>query len=516
MKKNIKVNVAGMLFNIDEDAYEQLENYLNRLERHFSRTNGSKEIIEDIERGIADMMSNRVNATKTTINLDDIQEIIKAMGEPGEIDDEEETTYTHSSAGRTSAARRLYRDSDMKVIAGVCSGISKYLNVDVAWIRILFVVLLFISGTGLLIYLVLWIAVPEAITTAQKLEMQGEPINIDNIERKIKEEVNNLGDQINKIKKEHFTKKKSETHAPRNNQPSVLVSMISALVKVILVFFGLFFGILALIIIGFTIPAFVTAGGSLFFILGDLVYFSIPEILRSITVNNSEYHLVFLPLIAIIFIPLISLILGSLGYLFGFRTEAKGINKALGILWLVAVIFSAVSFFQIKNHFEHNTSVKSQVDLNLNDSTKTLHLRISPSVTNLPDLDDDYATIYDEFDGDFMVIKTDSIYYAAPTFHSYFTNDSTFRIEIIKKSHGEKPSIASKNIRNIEYEIVTKDSLVYLPPLFSYPSQDRFRNQQVEIRLFVPKNKSIIIEENPELTSQLYKEIERELGYSIP
>ncbi|MBN2746229.1 MAG: PspC domain-containing protein [Bacteroidales bacterium] len=516
MKKNIKVNVAGMLFNIDEDAYEMLENYLNRLDRHFSRTNGSKEIIEDIERGIADMMSNRVNSTKTTINLDDIQEIIKAMGEPGEIDDEEENNYSHSTSSRINAPRRLYRDSDMKVIAGVCSGISKYLNVDVAWIRILFVVLLFISGTGLLIYLVLWIAVPEAITTAQKLEMQGEPINIDNIEKKIKEEVNNLGDQITKIKKEHFTKKKSETNTPRRNQPSVLGSMIAALVKVVLVFFGLFFGILALIVIGFTIPAFVTAGGSLFFILGDLVYFSIPEVLRSITVNNSEYHMVFLPLIAIIFIPLISLILGSLGYLFGFRSEAKGINKALGILWIVAVVFSVVSFFQIKNHFEHDTVVKNQITLNVNDSTKTLYLRIAPSLMNLPDLDDDFATIYDEFDGDFMVIKTDSTYYAAPKFRSYFTSDSNFRIETVMKSHGEKPSIASKNVRNIDYKIVTKDSVIYFSPLFSFPSQDRFRNQQVEIRLYVPKNKSIIIEENPELTSQLYKEIERELGYSIP
>ena len=143
MKKNIKVNVSGMLFNLDEDAYQVLENYLNKLERHFRNKEGSKEIIEDIERGIADMMSEKLGESKTIITIEDINEIIQQMGDPLEIDDEEDTKQQNqeSYSYNHNHQKRLYRDTEDKVLAGVCSGISYYTNIDVAWVRILFIIL---------------------------------------------------------------------------------------------------------------------------------------------------------------------------------------------------------------------------------------------------------------------------------------------------------------------------------------------------------------------------------------
>lgn len=516
MKKNIKVNVSGMLFNLDEDAYQVLETYLNRLERHFSNTDGSKEIIEDIERGIADMMNSKLINGKTIINIEDITIIIKAMGEPGEIDDESDTkkeNYNFSSS--TTNQKRLYRDSDDKVIAGVCSGISHYLNIDVAWIRILFVVLFFISGTGLLVYLVLWIAVPEAISTAQKLEMRGEPMNIDNIEKKIKEEFNNIGDQLNNLKNKHFTKKKSDYTRPIRDLSSAIIRLIVGIAKVFIIVVGVGLTIAAVALLTMLLPAFLSGSGEIFHVYHNLVYFSIPDAIESITISNSDYNLILYSIVAVTVIPLLSIILAGLGYLFGFRNEAKGINKAFGVIWFVGLILLVISIIRTADDFEQKETVVNEIELNLPTSQQNLYLKINPNLTSYSNnyIDDDLEKVYDAFDNEFLIFRKDSLYYSVPEMETFSTDDSIFSVKVVRYSHGDKRSIAKLNALNIEFPINIKDSIIEIPPLFNFPENDCWRNQKVKIRIYIPKDKAFILLENKEIKAGLFKEIERELHY---
>jgi phage shock protein PspC (stress-responsive transcriptional regulator) len=192
MKKTISINLNGMLFNIDDDAYDRLEEYMKRIEAHFSGQNESNEIMNDIEARIAELLNERLGGTNKVVSLSDIEEIIKTMGNPDEFDEAEQKDQKKQHYQYIHRPRRLYRDPDNRVIGGVCGGMGAYMNVDPVIFRIIFVIIFFGFGVGLLIYLVLWIVIPEAKTTAQKLEMRGDPVNVSNIGSFFREEFENV------------------------------------------------------------------------------------------------------------------------------------------------------------------------------------------------------------------------------------------------------------------------------------------------------------------------------------
>jgi len=130
------------------------------------------------------------------INLSDIEEIIKIMGNPSDFG-AENNSEAKQNYNNEKAYKRIYRDPDNRVIGGVCSGLGVYFNFDPIILRILFVVALLGFGTGFLVYIILWIVLPEAKTYAQKLEMRGKPVNVSNIGKKVKEEFNNVKNNIN-------------------------------------------------------------------------------------------------------------------------------------------------------------------------------------------------------------------------------------------------------------------------------------------------------------------------------
>lgn len=188
MKKTLTVNLANQVFHIDEDAYLQLKGYLDKIESHFSNSEERKDILSDIETRLAELFGEKITPDKQVINLADVQQITAIMGDPAEIggNTESETgTYTASSGSRP---KRLYRDPDNRVLGGVCGGFGIYTALDPIIIRIIFLAAFFGFGVGFLIYIILWIVVPEAITTAQKLEMRGDPVNATNIGKFMQDE----------------------------------------------------------------------------------------------------------------------------------------------------------------------------------------------------------------------------------------------------------------------------------------------------------------------------------------
>ncbi len=186
MKKTITINLGGMVFHIDEDAYRLLEQYLRSVEVHYSGDPSAPEILEDIETRMAELFSEKTGTRKEVIILADAEEVIRIMGHPENFI-EEDPAPSHQQAGR-SRYRRIYRDPDNNILGGVCSGLGAYFNIDPLLFRLVFIGITLLGGAGILLYLILWIIVPEAKTTAQKLEMRGEPVNVSNIGKKVKED----------------------------------------------------------------------------------------------------------------------------------------------------------------------------------------------------------------------------------------------------------------------------------------------------------------------------------------
>lgn len=187
MKKTFTVNLGNMVFSIDDDAYLVLKDYLDSIEEYFSADRDKEDIMNDIEGRISEIFSSLTNPGKQVINIKDIDHVISIMGDPREIGGNEKKSQAGYKSEYVTRPRRLYRDPDDRVIGGVCGGLGAYFDIDPLIIRIIFIILFFVFF-GLIIYLVLWIAVPEARSTAQKIEMRGDPVNVSNIGKFVKDE----------------------------------------------------------------------------------------------------------------------------------------------------------------------------------------------------------------------------------------------------------------------------------------------------------------------------------------
>jgi phage shock protein PspC (stress-responsive transcriptional regulator) len=195
MKLTLSINLGGYSFNIDDDAYDELRGYLRNLENHFRAEESSSEILSDIETRMAEIFRSKLTGYKQVITLADVSEAISILGKPEDIGDS-----TSTSAGEkfsTPGYHRIYRDPDKRIIGGVCAGMGAYWEMEPWILRGIFFILTIAGGLGLLVYLILWVVLPEARTTAQKIEMKGEPVNIQNIKDSVKKEVETVRKKMN-------------------------------------------------------------------------------------------------------------------------------------------------------------------------------------------------------------------------------------------------------------------------------------------------------------------------------
>ena len=186
MKITVSINLGGYSFNIDEDAYAELKRYLKNLEMHFATEQSASEILSDIEARMAELFCPRLSQYKQVITIEDVNYAISVLGTPEDISDNETASAKEKFA--RPGYNRMYRDPDNRVIGGVCSGMGAYWHLEPWLVRIIFFILAMMGGLGVLVYLVLYIVLPEAKTTAQKIEMKGDPVNIHNIKDSVKRE----------------------------------------------------------------------------------------------------------------------------------------------------------------------------------------------------------------------------------------------------------------------------------------------------------------------------------------
>lgn len=196
MKKTLTVNLGGVVFNIDDDAYTLLDSYLNNLRLHFREEAGVDEIMDDIEHRISELFSARLADGLQVVSISIVEEVIARMGKPEEIDNGEDETDSEgrhdgiaqevSQGGKS--CKRLFRNPDGRVLGGVIGGFAAYLGWDATWTRLGFVLVTLVAFKVLIpAYIVCWIVIPEARTVAEKLNMRGEAVTVENIGRTVTE-----------------------------------------------------------------------------------------------------------------------------------------------------------------------------------------------------------------------------------------------------------------------------------------------------------------------------------------
>lgn len=212
MKKTLTVNLGGTVYHIDEDAYILLDNYLNNLKYHFRHETDAEEIVRDMETRIAELFSEYISHGQQVISIENVEEVIKRMGKPEEINSENETvgdedkTYKNSSYDET-VKRRLFRNPDDKILGGVASGLAAYFGWDAAWLRIILLVCgIFLHGF-ILAYIIAWIIIPVARTATEKLQMRGEPVNMENIGKTVTDGFEKMNDYVHSGKPRTFIEK---------------------------------------------------------------------------------------------------------------------------------------------------------------------------------------------------------------------------------------------------------------------------------------------------------------------
>lgn len=333
MKKTLTINLNGIVFHIDEDAYEKLHNYLDAINRQFSNKEEGKEIISDIEARIAELFKEKLKAHRQIVSIEDVNEVIQILGMPEDFSDHDPVDEKKQSNKYERSEKRLYRDPDDRVLGGVCSGLAAYFNIDMVIIRILMIFALF-SGFGFMLYIILWIAIPVARTTAQKLEMRGERVNISNIEKTIKDEFGEI--------KENFRRfRYSDKYNESRDGLSKLVHVIGIVVVTFVKMMAVLFGVILILI-----------GVALLFGISSPIIFGHPFI-HSLSVNSflqlftdtatiNTFHTC---LIVLILIPLLFIIWSLLRFLTGIKVN-RMTNKIMGftgfIIWVVFLVISTL------------------------------------------------------------------------------------------------------------------------------------------------------------------------------
>ena len=206
MKEVVSVAIGNKSFTLETDAYALLKDYLEAFRTRSSAGIQSEETMSDIEERIAEILSSKTSSVKNVVNLYMIEEIIARLGMPdgtaytrgGQTQQNNQNYANQAYANppyQDAPQRKFYRDIDSRSIGGVCTGLGYYMNFDPTILKVIFVVLFLIGGGGLLIYIILWIVAPAAVTPVQKCEMRGWPLTAENIEKFTTRKQNGYGNQ---------------------------------------------------------------------------------------------------------------------------------------------------------------------------------------------------------------------------------------------------------------------------------------------------------------------------------
>ena len=508
MNKTININLGGFFFHIDESAFQKLRRYLDAISKSLSDDpQGKNEIIADIEARISELLSEKITDARQVVNESDIDDVITIMGQPEDYTEAEEpyndANYSHKR--NNSKGKKLFRDGDDKFLGGVAAGIAHYFDIDMIWIRLAFLFTTLAGfGIGVLAYIILWILLPEAKTTAEKLQMEGEAVNIDNIEKKIREEFSNVSETVkhaanqasDKLKDganmasekfkstANYFSEKMKNPSKKNNGLQDFLDTLGKIIMAIFKVVGKFIGVILIIFSAFGL-IFSIFGA---FSVGSLEFLNIdgqflpPFFFGSVFPKWLLTTFLFLAFV----IPFLIL------FILGLRILSKSVQKLhkttsltlLG-LWLIAAFglgFAGIEF--ATTHAIDGISIsKNNLELVAND-TLTLKLWNDDTIFHKNNLNSHrkYREQTIEEVAGKMKVYSNNI---AIDVEMSATDSSYFTIQ--KTSTGRNRMAAKKNSKAIQYNFKQLDNTLTLDAFYISDYQNLFKDEEIKVTVYLAK-----------------------------
>lgn len=482
MNQTLTVNISGIVFHIEVDAYDTLKNYLNKIKSYFNNSEEREEIMLDIESRIAELFSGMMSEKNQVITASDVENVINVMGKPEQyITEDEEQSQSFSNETYVKSDKKLFRNPDDRILGGVCSGLGAYIGLDTVWVRLFFVAAFFL-GFGLLTYIILWIVMPEAKTASDKLKMKGEPINIQNIGKKFEEEANKVSNNLKNVDTNKFTKKAG----------SVLENIVGALATIFTGIFNIVGKILgvAFLIVG-TFMMVVLLGmlfGSktIFSISSDGMFsFESQEFFNLIFVSQDQYYLAILGVLLVIGIPILTLIYLAIKLLFKIKMHYS-VGLTMSILFVIGMSICALVGIKMGTELSSDEEIVKTHHIGATQHT----LMIKSPNELLPGkgiLEDKVTSIS---------IDEETLYMSDVRLEIEKSKTDSMILELKLSSNGSTSKEAIKNTRMINYNYQLTDSALVFDNYFSTLKENKIRGQQVELTLYIPLYQVVYLDES--------------------
>ena len=328
-----KVSIGGYAFTLEKAASEEVGKYLKNLEAHYLGKPGGKEIMEGIEERMAELLLERCGRNGVA-TMADIQSLIGILGRPERI----EADDPEPEQAQARPQKKLYRDLENKRIAGVCAGLGNYFNFDVVAMRIIFCVItlaLFFTGadegvwslSGFAASAILWLAMPAARTAQERWAMKGDAGTLDDIQRNIRNGVEEMGDAARRGMDEV-----RDTVRGHGNELGKIILLVIGIILLL----GGVSGLASVSVIGLKGPTLFSAPLDRFL---DELSVDVPIFYDMV---NTPWIMV-LAVLAVV-LPLIGLIYGGIQMIFGFKPPKWRPGLVIFVLWLVVLVVLAVLF----------------------------------------------------------------------------------------------------------------------------------------------------------------------------
>jgi phage shock protein PspC (stress-responsive transcriptional regulator) len=489
MKKTIRIHITGYIFNIEEDAFEVLENWLKKISIQYEKEDGGEEIINDIETRVAEIFKEEIKDDNSVISLKDVNKVIEIMGNPEEFENKEFDEKGDSEKQNTDAKgskiyKRLFRDEEQRILGGICAGIAHYFGIDVSLIRIIFIAGIFIGGFAAVLYLILWIFIPAAETSSQKLEMKGKPVNISNIEKVIKTEFENVRQNL-------INKKNSESFKTFTNDLNIFFDKLGSVIVKILKAISGFVG-LTLMICG--IASIIALFGIIFFHdmqgfinVGPDTYLWYPFFtLLPLPFSNLIASIGIFLLIAI---PLAGIIFAGIRVIFRYkRSQTKSVRVLGTTLWFIGIIITgSIAFNVLKNYRSEKSITKTYI---LED-TGSDFIRLKINNTYIKKFDKPEFQI-----SNFNVVKLGEEYnlFGKPNLNISKSKEKDTKLKLIFYARGNSEPNAAKYINQINWRWIREDTVLLCDPYFTVAGNNKLYLRELTVDLEIPEGKTVYID----------------------
>jgi len=475
MDKTIKINIAGTLFQIDNEAYRILRDYLQAINNRFRNVEGGHETVDDIESRIAEIFRSQ-NGLSGAVSKANVEVMISILGKPEDFDlnesEAEPPLYT-------SQRKRMYRNPDDSIISGVCGGIGAYLNADPVIFRIIFVISALFFGTGFFIYLILWIALPPANSEARKREMYGNDYHSAMSHNRKSDGTYATGAPVYNTGSDSITRIGSAF----NEVFRAIGRVFYIVLRIFLIITGVIFVLIGFLTILSFVMIFVFKFPGVFSHDGinvHLAYYT--DFLNYIVSPSSVPWIIALALTAGI-LPMLAFIYWGVKMIFWFKARDGVFSLAGLVLWVLSVTALAMMLFNEGISFAETGRSKTQ---NIISTTPdTLFIMTDHKAADLK-----YDKEFSLPDEDYTIYMKDSTrqLFLPARLYLNIAKEKNVKVEINKRSSGRTRSDAVKKAESIIYNSRISNDTIWLDDYFTIPSGSKWTVDYLSINIIVPEN----------------------------